>query len=66
MRRGRGRLFLFFRFDLRAFEVEVQLEFAHFTIVFLQNVRRFQQLGECLLVENWFISFLGHDSVFHS
>ena len=33
--------------------------------MFLENIRGFQQLGERLLVENWFVFFLGHDSVFH-
>ena len=54
-----------FRFDLIALQREAQFHLLGFAVVLLQHVRRFEQSGERLLVENWFVFFLGHDFFVH-
>ena len=44
-----------FCFKLVAPQIEAQLEVADFPVMFLKNISGLQQLGERLLVENWFV-----------
>jgi hypothetical protein len=46
-------------------QIEAQFHLQHFAVVLLQHVSRFQQLGEGLLVANWFYFLFGHDFFFH-
>src|SRR5579872_6091144 len=60
--RSRGALLCF---DLVPFQLETQVEFPQFSIVFLQYEGCFQQLIERPLVENRFFFLLRHRQGFH-
>ncbi len=51
--------------NLIPLQLEAQFHLLQFAVVLLQHISRFQQLGERLLVENWFVFFFGHDFFVH-